>query len=130
MDWTKTTARRDEKHLSFGIWCVLYKILRHMLFPMYAKLMYRMLITISNSEDQVGDIAGLVQYMICQSSVKYCHYMNAIAYQITWKVAIFFSSLFMPIYKQTALHISGIPHKVSEMRKAYPCHGSNAGGLE
>ena len=24
MDWAKTTARRDEKHLSFGIWCVLY----------------------------------------------------------------------------------------------------------
>ena len=21
MDWTKTTARRDEKHWSFGIWC-------------------------------------------------------------------------------------------------------------
>ena len=25
MDWTKTTARQDEKHLSFGIWCDLYK---------------------------------------------------------------------------------------------------------
>ena len=24
MDWSKTTARRDEHHLSFGIWCVLY----------------------------------------------------------------------------------------------------------
>ena len=24
MDWTKTTARRDEKHLSFMIWCTLY----------------------------------------------------------------------------------------------------------
>ena len=24
IDWTKTTARRDEKHLSFGIWCALY----------------------------------------------------------------------------------------------------------
>ena len=24
MDWAKTTARRDEKHLSFGIWCGLY----------------------------------------------------------------------------------------------------------
>ena len=24
MDWTKTTARRDEKQLSFGIWCVWY----------------------------------------------------------------------------------------------------------
>ena len=24
MDWTKATARRDEKHLSFGIWCNLY----------------------------------------------------------------------------------------------------------
>ena len=23
MDWAETTARRDEKHLSFGIWCVL-----------------------------------------------------------------------------------------------------------
>ena len=23
MDWAKTTARRDEKHLSLGIWCVL-----------------------------------------------------------------------------------------------------------
>ena len=22
--WTKTTARRDEKHSSFGIWCTLY----------------------------------------------------------------------------------------------------------
>ena len=24
VDWAKTNARRDEKHLSFGIWCVLY----------------------------------------------------------------------------------------------------------
>ena len=24
MDWAKTTARWDEKHLSFGIWCILY----------------------------------------------------------------------------------------------------------
>ena len=24
MDWAKTTARRDEKHLIFGIWCDLY----------------------------------------------------------------------------------------------------------
>ena len=24
LDWTKKTARRDEKHLSLGIWCVLY----------------------------------------------------------------------------------------------------------
>ena len=24
MDWAKTTARRDENHLSFVIWCVLY----------------------------------------------------------------------------------------------------------
>ena len=24
MDWAKTTARRDEKHLNFGIWCSLY----------------------------------------------------------------------------------------------------------
>ena len=24
MDWAKTNARRDEKHLSFGIWCGLY----------------------------------------------------------------------------------------------------------
>ena len=24
MDWTKTTAKRGEKHLSFGIWYVLY----------------------------------------------------------------------------------------------------------
>ena len=26
MDWLKTTARRDEKHLSFGIWCVLLQV--------------------------------------------------------------------------------------------------------
>ena len=25
MNWTKTTARRDEEHLSFGIWCTLYQ---------------------------------------------------------------------------------------------------------
>ena len=25
MDWAKTTARRDKKLLSFGIWCDLYK---------------------------------------------------------------------------------------------------------
>ena len=25
MDWTKTTARRDENHLSLGIWCTLYQ---------------------------------------------------------------------------------------------------------
>ena len=25
MDWTKTTARRDENHLSFGIWFILYQ---------------------------------------------------------------------------------------------------------
>ena len=25
MDWVKTTARRDEKHWSFVIWCVLYQ---------------------------------------------------------------------------------------------------------
>ena len=24
MDWTKTTARRDEEHFSFGIWCNFY----------------------------------------------------------------------------------------------------------
>ena len=24
MDWAKTTARGDKKHLSFGIWCDLY----------------------------------------------------------------------------------------------------------
>ena len=24
LDWEKTTARRDEKHLSLAIWCVLY----------------------------------------------------------------------------------------------------------
>ena len=24
MDWTETTARRDEKHFSDGIWCDLY----------------------------------------------------------------------------------------------------------
>ena len=24
MEWTKTTARREEKHLDFGIWCVLH----------------------------------------------------------------------------------------------------------
>ena len=24
MDWAKTTARQDEKHLSFGIWCAMY----------------------------------------------------------------------------------------------------------
>ena len=24
LDWAKTTTRRDEKHLSLGIWCVLY----------------------------------------------------------------------------------------------------------
>ena len=26
MDWGKTTTRRDGKHLSFGIWCALYKM--------------------------------------------------------------------------------------------------------
>ena len=26
MDWAETTASRDEKHLRFGIWCVLLKI--------------------------------------------------------------------------------------------------------
>ena len=25
-DWSKTTSRRDENHLSFGIWCILYQI--------------------------------------------------------------------------------------------------------
>ena len=25
MDWANTTARGDEKHLSFDIWCDLYK---------------------------------------------------------------------------------------------------------
>ena len=25
MDWVKTTARRDQKYLSFEIWCDLYK---------------------------------------------------------------------------------------------------------
>ena len=25
MDWAKTTARWDKKHLSFGIWCTLYQ---------------------------------------------------------------------------------------------------------
>ena len=25
MDWAKTTAQGDEKHLSFEIWCDLYK---------------------------------------------------------------------------------------------------------
>ena len=25
MDWVKSTARRDEKHLGFEIWCDLYK---------------------------------------------------------------------------------------------------------
>ena len=25
LDWAKTTARRDEKQLSLGIWCVLYE---------------------------------------------------------------------------------------------------------
>ena len=25
MDWAKSTARQDEKHLSFGIWCVLFE---------------------------------------------------------------------------------------------------------
>ena len=25
MDWAKTTARRDDKQLSFGIWCALYQ---------------------------------------------------------------------------------------------------------
>ena len=25
MDWAKTTTRRDEEHLSFGIWCGLYQ---------------------------------------------------------------------------------------------------------
>ena len=25
MDWAKTTARRDEKQLGFGIWCALYE---------------------------------------------------------------------------------------------------------
>ena len=24
MDWAKATVRRDEKHLSIGIWCTLY----------------------------------------------------------------------------------------------------------
>ena len=24
LDWAKTIARRDEKHLNLGIWCVLY----------------------------------------------------------------------------------------------------------
>ena len=24
LDYAKTTARRDEKHLSLGIWCLLY----------------------------------------------------------------------------------------------------------
>ena len=24
LDWAKTTARQDEKYLSFGIWCGLY----------------------------------------------------------------------------------------------------------
>ena len=24
LDWAKTIAKRDEKHLSFGIWCDLY----------------------------------------------------------------------------------------------------------
>ena len=24
VDWAQTTARRDENHLSFDIWCVLY----------------------------------------------------------------------------------------------------------
>ena len=24
MDWAKITAKRDEKHVSFGIWCDLY----------------------------------------------------------------------------------------------------------
>ena len=26
MDWAKATARRDEKHLSFGVWCVLQRL--------------------------------------------------------------------------------------------------------
>ena len=34
MDWAKTTARRDEKQLSFGNWCVLYKIF-YGNWPMY-----------------------------------------------------------------------------------------------
>ena len=28
MDWAKTTARPDEQHLSFGIWCLILEILR------------------------------------------------------------------------------------------------------
>ena len=32
-DWTKTTARRDEKHLCLGIGCVLYQRIDGRLFP-------------------------------------------------------------------------------------------------
>ena len=28
MDWAKTTARRDEKHLSVGIWCLILEVWR------------------------------------------------------------------------------------------------------
>ena len=35
MDWAKTTARRDEKHFSFGIWCDLYEKLDGNYGPLY-----------------------------------------------------------------------------------------------
>ena len=36
MDWTKKTARRDKKHLKFGIWCVSYYIFYGKLFLAYS----------------------------------------------------------------------------------------------
>ena len=35
LDWAKTTTRRDEKHLSFVIWCVLLKLWLYIFISFY-----------------------------------------------------------------------------------------------
>ena len=35
MEWAKTTARRDEKHLSFGVWCPYIRGLTVVFFPVF-----------------------------------------------------------------------------------------------
>ena len=61
MDWAKTTARRDEKHLSFEIWYIFYQRFDGMQLSIHSNGKQKQYISILSSLNNLIDISILTQ---------------------------------------------------------------------
>ena len=101
MDWAKAIARRDEKHLSFGIWCdlyyrfdiifILYHLYIQLQFPRQHRLTYVRFMQRAAGREQFKDVIldfGLgrsMQVIVQKSPPNYMYYMRQFCSVQTWR---------------------------------------------